>query len=74
MKFDHKVKLLLNTVVGKDTYKDQLPEVVDWLEDRDLHYLEHWNYTTPDYFKDDWSYTFSFKNSKDAVMFALRWS
>jgi len=51
-----------------------LPDVFDWLLDKDLNHIEDWTYTKPDYFKDDWDFTFQFQRSEDATIFALRWS
>ena len=51
-----------------------LPDVFDWLEGRDLHFIQDWEYSKPDYFKDDRDYTFKFKKSEHATMFALVWA
>ena len=50
-----------------------LPDIVDWLDDHDLHLGADWYVTKPDYFKNDWNYTFKFKRSEHATIFALRW-
>ena len=55
--------------------RDQvLPDVFTWLLHQDLAQYEDWDFTKPDYFKDDWDYTFKFVRQADATMFALRWS
>lgn len=55
--------------------RDQvLPDVFTWLYKQDLVQHKHWDFTRPDYFKDDWDYTFKFEREADATMFALRWS
>lgn len=41
-----------------------------WLKAHNIEY----DVTMPDYFKDDWNYTFKFKNSEDATFFSLRWA
>ena len=55
--------------------RDQvLPDVFDWLQNRDLHFVQDWEYSKPDYFKADWDYTFQFYNEEHASLFALRWA
>lgn len=51
-----------------------LPDVFDWLLEQDLFQKKHWDYTKPDYFKNDWDFTFTFKQQEHAVLFALRWA
>lgn len=51
-----------------------LPDVFDWLLEQDLFHTKHYSYTKPDYFKDDWDFTFQFVKSEHASIFALRWA
>lgn len=51
-----------------------LPDVFDWLSDQELHHIRDWDFTRPDYFKDDWDYTFTFLVAEHATIFALKWS
>ena len=55
--------------------RDQvLPDVFTWLLHQDLAQHTHWVFTKPDYFKDDWDYTFKFVREADAALFALKWA
>ncbi len=55
--------------------RDQvLPDVFTWLMHQDLAQHEDWDFTKPDYFKDDWDYTFKFVREADATLFALVWA
>ena len=51
-----------------------LLDAFDWLEEQELVAIHDYRYTKPDYFKDDWNFTFTFNKESDATLFALRWS
>lgn len=51
-----------------------LPDIFDWLMYQGLFHHKHWVYTKPDYFKDDWDFTFKFEQQEHATLFALVWA
>jgi hypothetical protein len=51
---------------------DVLPDVFDWLENNNLYFFTDWSFTRLESVN-DCDYTFKFKRSEDATIFALRW-
>jgi hypothetical protein len=47
--------------------------ILQWIKEQGWKHLNDYIWTKPDYFKDNWFYTFRFEDKRHAVLFALRW-